>query len=40
MIKDKTKAVDHGYFYVNIFFVLINCLGLFLNVSLFYLDIN
>lgn len=40
IIKDKTKSVDHGYFYVNVFFVLINCLGLFLNMSLFYIDIN
>jgi hypothetical protein len=40
MIKDRTKSVDHGYFWVNAFFISINCLGLFLNLSLYYIDIS
>lgn len=40
MIKDQTKSIDHGFFWVNAFFISINCLGLFLNMSLYYIDIN
>lgn len=31
IIKDKTKQNDHGYFWVNAFFVSLNCVGLCLN---------
>jgi hypothetical protein len=40
MIKDQTKSIDHGFFWVNAFFIAINCLGLVMNMSLYYLDIN
>jgi len=40
MIKDNTKVVDHGYFYVNAFFIFINVVGLLLNMTLYYIDIN
>jgi flagellar capping protein FliD len=33
IIKDKTKKNDHGYFWVNAFFVALNCIGLCLNFS-------
>ena len=33
IIKDKTKKNDHGYFWVNAFFVALNCVGLCLNFS-------
>lgn len=39
-IKDKTKSVDHGYFYMNVFFVAINIIGLILNANLYYIDIK
>jgi len=39
MIKDNTKQYDHGYFYVNFFFVFINVIGLLLNMTLYYIDI-
>lgn len=39
-IKDKTKSVDHGYFYMNVFFVAINVIGLILNFNLYYIDIK
>ena len=39
-IKDKTKAVDHGYYYMNVFFVAINLVGLVLNLNLYYIDIK
>ena len=39
-IKDTTMYKDHGYFYVNMFFVLINIIGLALNAALYYIDIN
>lgn len=39
-IKDNTRSVDHGYFWVNGYFVLINVIGLFLNAALYYIDIN
>jgi len=39
-IKDKTKAVDHGYYYMNVFFVAINLVGLILNLNLYYIDIK
>lgn len=37
-IKDMTAHKDHGYFYVNAFFVLINVIGLILNLNLWYID--
>lgn len=40
LIKDNTKSIDHGYFWVNAYFVLINLIGLCLNISLYYIDIN
>jgi MFS-type transporter involved in bile tolerance (Atg22 family) len=40
MIKDSTKEIDHGYFWVNAFFVFINIIGMLLNLSLYYIDIN
>lgn len=39
MIKDGTRKVDHGYFWVNMYFVAINVVGLILNMSLYYIDI-
>jgi len=39
-IKDTTGYKDHGYYYVNMFFVVINLIGLALNLSLYYIDIN
>jgi MFS family permease len=39
MIKDKTKLIDHGYFWVNAFFVLLNCAAFCLNLTQYYLDI-
>lgn len=39
MIKDQTKSIDHGYFYVNMFFIAINIVGLLLNMSLYTIDI-
>ena len=39
-IKDTTMYKDHGYFYVNMFFVFINILGLALNITLYYIDIH
>ena len=39
-IKDKTHSVDHGYFYMNAFFVGINLIGLVLNLNLYYIDIK
>lgn len=38
-IKDQTKNIDHGFFYMNGFFILINIIGLLLNMSLYYIDI-
>ena len=40
LIKDNTKTVDHGYFWVNAYFVVINLIGLALNISLYYIDIH
>ena len=39
-IKDHTKSIDHGYFYMNVFFVAINVIGLILNANLYYIDIK
>lgn len=39
-IKDKTRSVDHGFFYMNAFFVAINLVGLILNFNLYYIDIR
>ena len=38
-IKDQTKSVDYGFFYMNSFFILINILGLVMNMGLYYIDI-
>ena len=38
-IKDKTAAIDHGYFYTMAFFILITSIGLILNLILYYIDI-
>jgi len=38
-IKDTTKSIDHGFFYMNAFFISINIVGLLLNMSLYYIDI-
>jgi len=38
-IKDKTRHIDHGYYWCNAFFVAINIVGLVLNMSLYYIDI-
>ena len=40
MIKDGTRTVDHGYFWVNAFFVIINIIGLALNMTLYHIDIT
>lgn len=39
-IKDRTRAVGHGFFYMNAFFVAINIIGLILNLNLYYIDIK
>jgi hypothetical protein len=39
-IKDRTKSVDHGYFYCNLFFVAINVIGMILNLNLYYIDVK
>ena len=33
-------AIDHGFFYMNAFFVAINLVGLVLNANLYYIDIK
>lgn len=38
-IKDQTKSVDYGFFYMNSFFILINIFGLVMNMGLYYIDI-
>jgi MFS family permease len=38
-IKDHTRMVDHGFFWVNFFFMCVNVLGFILNASLYYQDI-
>lgn len=38
-IKDQTKSVDYGFFYMNSFFILINIIGLIMNMGLYYIDI-
>lgn len=40
MIKDNTRNVGHGYFWVNAFFIAINIVGLILNMLLYHIDIN
>jgi hypothetical protein len=40
MIKDNTKHIDHGYFWVNAFFIGVNIIALMLNMSLYYIDIH
>lgn len=40
IIKDRTKTVGHGYFWVFAFFIGINLVGLLLNMSLYFIDIN
>jgi MFS family permease len=40
MIKDSTKTVDHGYFWVNAFFICVNIVGLILNMTLYHIDIT
>jgi len=39
MIKDKTKKIDNGFFWVNAFFVFLNVTAFCLNLSQYYLDI-
>ena len=38
-IKDKTRTIDHGFMYMNMFFVFINIIGFLLAVSLYYIDV-
>ena len=38
-IKDKTKMIDHGFFWVQIFFIGLNIIGLSCNMYLYYIDI-
>lgn len=38
-IRDKYSSIDHGYYYVNAFFVSVNILGLIFNIILYVLDI-
>jgi len=38
-IKDKTRDIDHGFMYMNMFFVLINIVGFLLAASLLYIDV-
>lgn len=40
MIKDGTRSVDHGFFWVNAFFICVNIVGLFLNMLLYHVDIT
>uniref|UniRef100_A0A7S3CJD5 Lysosomal dipeptide transporter MFSD1 n=1 Tax=Strombidium rassoulzadegani TaxID=1082188 RepID=A0A7S3CJD5_9SPIT len=39
LIKDQTKHIDHGFFYVNVFFVLVNLFALLINMNLYYIDV-
>lgn len=39
-IRDSTREIDHGFFYMNVFFVAISLLGLVLNMNLYYIDIK
>lgn len=39
-IKDQTKGIDHGYYYMNVFFIAINLIGLILNANLYYIDVK
>ena len=39
-IKDHTRSVGHGYYWVFAFFIAINVIGLCLNMSLYYIDLN
>jgi hypothetical protein len=38
-IKDRTKFIDHGYFYVNALFIGLNVITLILNFSVYLIDI-
>ena len=38
-IKDKTKSIDHGYFYVNALFVGLNVITFILNFTVYLIDI-
>lgn len=38
-IKDRTLEIDHGFFWVHAFFLLVNVLGFILNAMLYYIDI-
>lgn len=40
VIKDNTAHVGHGYFWTMAFFAGINVVGLLLNLSLYYIDVN
>ena len=39
-IKDRTKAIDHGYYFTMVFFNLIMLVSLILSLALYYVDIN
>ena len=39
MIKDKTKNIGHGYFWVCAFFVALNAITFFLNLTIYLIDI-
>ena len=40
VIKDHTKNIGHGYYFVFAFFILINVIGLVLNMTLYYIDVT
>jgi MFS family permease len=39
-IKDRTVHIDHGYFWIQVFFIGLNVLGFFCNAYLYFLDMN
>ena len=40
IIKDKTREIVHGYFWVFAFFIAINLVGLAMNVALYQIDLK
>lgn len=40
LIKDKTVHIVYGYYWTFAFFIVINGVGLAMNITLYYIDIN
>lgn len=39
LIKEKTKHIDHGFFWINCFFIGLNVVGLICNLNLYFIDL-